>query len=216
MAPSNALLNQLIQKVVAEVNRRAKNTETNTPLQIAVAAQTANGPLSLRLDNVTSVYGQINKIKHAWYVPTGGTTSTQLVPASSEHMDASYPLWMDTAPGTPRIRWTSGYQMNIWPAPSTAGTVYVTASVGCFAGNSDQDTIWQGSSDYTPVFLDCVKFELGRISPDDVYYGASAQMDLAMKEQGIGQIVDWINTENGNYVRGLIYQPFTRRIGRTR
>lgn len=219
--PTNQLLDSLIRGSMAEINRRAKSTEAEGPVSSPVLAQTVNGPYTMDLDDVTGGFGtggfaQISSVEMIWYVATGSTVSHPLTWSSSRNENTVHRNWMDTPPGTPTTCYQLGQTLQIWPAPASAGTFYFTAKCGPFAPNSDGDLVAQLPSDYFPCLLDCVVADLLSIQPNDEVYAARLPTALAQKERSIGDVVDWMNTRNGNYVPGLIFKPTTQRRGRTR
>lgn len=206
--PSNPLLNQLIDKVVSKVNRKTRGGQTTTPINIAVAAQTANGPLTIPLASgwTGAASFQINKIKHVWYVEAGATSSQALTWQSANFEDSFNTYWQDMAPGLPTTAWVQGYQLNIWPAPDTAGTLYATAEMGVNNPLNDADTLGQLPADMYPVIIDNVVLELCAIQPDDAVYAAQAQLIGPASMDGLQDLIGWINTQNGNYQSGLQFR----------
>ena len=176
--PSNYRINQQVRESIAEINLSCGFATSATPLSVAVAAQTADGPVSVDLSGYP---GGINDVMSAWWADSSGNV-TPLTYTSSYDLGRDYSLYPATEPSTPLQIFIEGYRAWLLPAPSSAGTLNMRLGVGLLAPQNDFEPISQLSPDEAAGLATVVATELAATEVDDQVM-ASRLKYLAPKSQ---------------------------------
>lgn len=166
--PTNPLCNQMIDASVAFLSRKGKLAGDATPELIPIPAQTANGPLSLSLQDIGQTLA-VNDVKRiAWY-DSGGTVESLLIPDNRENLDRNLRSLMTQPPATPQRWWVEASRLQIWPAPQNAGTLSAMFGIALWSQSQtlDGELLELIPTDYVPLVVWKTVSLLCGTQPDD-------------------------------------------------
>jgi len=169
------------------------------PIQYSVAAQTANGPVSIDLSGYP---GGINSVMSAWWQDS----SSNVIPltyTSSYDLGRDYTLYDGIQPGTPLQLFVEGYRAWLQPAPASAGTLFIRANVGLLSPQSDSDPIGQMSPDETAGLAVIVAAELAATEVDDQVMRSRLQYLAPKAAQWRAAIAKSVGGRNKSFTPGI-------------
>lgn len=213
--PSNASLNNLIGDAIAKINRET-GFESVPDIPIAVAAQTENGAYLINLqsanENEGVPQGSIMQVRRAYWDDLTGTTYL-LQPTNYAALDRNRWNWQAEPVSLPQWYWQEGYQLYLFPSPSTAGELHILAGTGLYRLRTDEDFLdqlpdaFQVVVEYTAVVL------YAPTDPENKAAAASAAVFAPLMQQGMNDIGRWrvnlIAPVQGDLALGG-YRRFTR------
>lgn len=197
-SPSNADLNQAINEAIANLNI-ACDLGRVLDVEVSVAAQTANGPFYIDLRTVTApgrdANGWINTVERASWT-TDDTNFTRLFPVSRREKDRNGRMWENDAPGTPNEYWIEGYNLALWTAPGTAGTLHLIAGTELFPLSTDGATLTEIAAQFQVVVSNYATMLVAVKRPQDAEMQAIAGNFGAMAKDGMQALKVWANRKN--------------------
>lgn len=195
--PSNALINQCIRNAVGVVNRRF-GINVQSQVGVAVAAQTDDGPYSIKMDGFDNVPpGSVNHILRMWY--DDGSTSQKLKPVDFQDLNRSKVEYQTQDPSTPRHYWLNGYYVYVYPAPSTAGTLYAMVETGMLSPVDDEDDFQALPGDHYETLLCIAAQEIARISAGDAEMQARANLLMPYMTDGQDALSKWAGRKSREF-----------------
>lgn len=195
--PANATINAAIEEALAEINRRCRMGVRSEPLQIDVTAQTDEGPYRVNLAYAAADWDDaaITGIDDCWYVTSGGDTCLLQATSRDQHIRDN-PEHMTAEPGTPQYYWLDGTVLNLWPAPSDAGTIYILAGDVLKPPKHDLAYIDGLNPDEYPVVMDIVARDLAVQMGDDAEMQAVAAFLGPKAESGLRDLLIGMTYKN--------------------
>jgi hypothetical protein len=199
--PTDGRCLRALDSARAEVNRRCNVGGNGTFYSLTTTAQTADGPYrydvaSLGLGTLTA--GQLRSIKTAYWTSSTGEYR-RLFMRDFEAIGRSIPMWWNMTPGMPSWVWMDSGQLSLLPAPSIAGTLYVTADHVLLKLTAKTDDITDLPDDCVYVLADIAARSVAASYPDDVEMRTRLSLLNPAAEAGINQICEWINEQNAGY-----------------
>lgn len=168
--PSNNVINAAIEEALSEINGDIFFSGSSGMIPIVVAAQTTGPYYQIDLQTAITSYtgtAQINNVSHAQWTPDDGN-ATRLIAKSFRELDRDRGDWMNAPVGVPQNYIIDSYNLYIYPAPSSAGTLNLMTGLSMLSPVDDTDTIGQLPADYHPTIMDmaavrCIRTMIGNI-----------------------------------------------------
>lgn len=209
--PSNALLNQCIEKACACVSVEAKVTDDGAPLLVDVDAQTEDGPYEVKLGELEGYRaGALNTVKSCWWHTTDGGDYF-LTPTTFYSRERSVLRDWARPPGMPYWYAVEDYRLWLIPAPDTAGQVRIRAGFGMIAPTQDAQDFRGLPNDYMQYLIDIAALEVAMAMPGDTEMQQRIQILSAKRQLAIEMIARWYGSDKQEAAQAQITARTTRR-----
>lgn len=202
--PPNSVIDEAVNSAVGRLNRSVR-CDFQQGIGIAVGAQgnSWRGPYFADFSGTQNFQGQVWEVHSMnWDDGSGNPVRLQIVDYYEPRLENT--PFDQYKPGNPRQYYMAGYQVALLPAPSVAGTLYMTFRQGLPKFVKDTDYTILLPPDLQVFFVDAAVEELSGIMTMDAeakerrdYYGAKAQQQLQ-------QIVDWAYGYKQNYIPPVV------------
>lgn len=166
--PSNEVLDDACRDAVRRINLASGSEQNVQTISLAVDAQTADGPYTVNLSDLSVRAGMINNLRDAWWQDASGN----YYPLTSRTWaqwgrDGSTPGVMDMDAATPTRYLLQGQTLTLWPAPDTAGTLTLRCGVGLLPPLTDISVFAGLPDDCWADLLDLIAVGAARANIDD-------------------------------------------------
>ena len=216
--PSNYKLDSAVSNGASTANRQIGLADAGSIRQVAVPAQTADGPYIIDLAAVPGFTDRsINSIRRAWWFD-GAETHQRLIPTILSSLDRIDSQYIGESPSSARRFAIEGYKLYILPAPSADGYFEFMAGCGILAPQDDTDGFDQIPTDYDPSVLYIALIELAKMLPNDVEMRSRAEAFTPDATAALEKLSAWFNGGSSDEIEpSLIFDArMMRRWGRRR
>lgn len=191
----NSTLNQVITNAANRVTVEARFPDAITFTDIPISAQTATGPLTLRLSGLPGFADRaVVRIRRSYWQDSGSTQSNwqQVTPVLLSQLDVQNDDYMNQGPGQPFRVALEGDLLYIIPGPQSDGTFRLTVGTGALAPMNDLEGFDGLPSSYDEQILYQALSEMAIIPTVDPEMRERAAAFLPLAERGLINITSWV------------------------
>ncbi len=137
LKPTNAEMNTAWDKAIAYFSRKLRLSPNPGPLPVPVAAQTADGPYTVRLQTIAP-FGSVNQIRSVRWQATGADAIDLTVTSEADLIRQRH-VSENSTPGAPTSWWVDSGTLFVEPAPDADGELLVNAETAIWSQSATVD-----------------------------------------------------------------------------